>query len=146
MKRPAVATASAAPAPAAWVTEVRADALIGQLPKPGWRVARELGRRRIAFLCAREHVGPDSIGPQLKAAFGGVYIANEQFTRGSAQQAIDASVADAVAFGKLFLANPDLSARFLAGSALNAPRTDTFYRGGASGYTDYPTAVLASGA
>ena len=108
-------------------------------------VARELGRRRIAFLCAREHVGPDSIGPQLKAAFGGVYIANEQFTRESAQQALDTGIADAVAFGKLFLANPDLPARFLSGSDLNVPRTDTFYRGGASGYTDYPTAVLASG-
>ncbi|MGH8325446.1 MAG: alkene reductase, partial [Steroidobacteraceae bacterium] len=107
-------------------------------------VARELGRRRIAFLCAREHVGPDSIGPQLKAEFDGVYIANERFTRESAQQALDTGVADAVAFGKLFLANPDLPARLLSGSALNEPRTDTFYRGGASGYTDYPTAVLAS--
>jgi len=102
-------------------------------------VARELGRRKIAFICAREHVGADSIGPQLKAAFGGVYIANEQFTRDSAQQALDTGRADAVAFGKLFIANPDLPTRFLAEVALNAPRTDTFYRGGPSGYTDYPT-------
>jgi len=101
-------------------------------------VARELGRRKIAFICAREHVAEDSIGPQLKAAFGGVYIANEQFTRESAQEAIDAGRADAVAFGKLFLANPDLPARFLSGAPLNAPRTDTFYRGGPSGYIDYP--------
>jgi 2,4-dienoyl-CoA reductase-like NADH-dependent reductase (Old Yellow Enzyme family) len=102
-------------------------------------VARELARRGIAFLCVREHVGPDSIGPQLKAAFGGIYIANEQFTRESAQQALDTGRADAVAFGKLFIANPDLPARFLADAALNAPRTDTFYRGDVSGYTDYPT-------
>lgn len=102
-------------------------------------VARELARRKIAFICAREHVGPDSIGPQLKAAFGGVYIANEGFTHESAQQALDAGLADAVAFGKLFIANPDLPARFLSGAPLNAPVTDTFYRGGASGYTDYPT-------
>ena len=101
-------------------------------------VARELGRRKIAFICAREHVAEDSIGPQLKAAFGGIYIANEQFTRESAQEAIDAGRADAVAFGKLFLANPDLPARFLSGAPLNAPRTDTFYRGGPSGYIDYP--------
>jgi 2,4-dienoyl-CoA reductase-like NADH-dependent reductase (Old Yellow Enzyme family) len=107
-------------------------------------VARELGRRGIAFLCAREHVGPDSLGPQLKAAFGGVYIANERFTRESAQQALDDGSADAVAFGKLFLANPDLPARFLAGAALNAPRPETFYRGGASGYTDYPTLGAAA--
>ena len=106
-------------------------------------VARELGRRRIAFICAREYVGPDSIGPQLKAAFGGVYIANERFTHESAQQALDTGAADAVAFGKLFIANPDLPARFRSGAALNAPQADTFYRGGASGYTDYPT-LLAS--
>lgn len=106
-------------------------------------VARELGRRKIAFICAREHVGPDSIGPQLKAAFGGVYIANEQFTRESAQQALATGKADAVAFGKLFIANPDLPARFLSAAALNTPHTDTFYRGGASGYTDYPTLGLA---
>lgn len=102
-------------------------------------VARELARRKIAFICARERVGPDSIGPQLKAAFGGVYIANEGFTHESAQQALYAGRADAVAFGKLFIANPDLPARFLSGAPLNAPVTDTFYRGGASGYTDYPT-------
>ena len=101
-------------------------------------VARELGRRRIAFLCAREYAGPDSIGPRLKAEFGGVYIANEQFTRESAQQALDDGRADAVAFGKLFLANPDLPARFASGAALNPAHTDTFYRGGAMGYTDYP--------
>ncbi|HEV2268049.1 MAG TPA: alkene reductase [Steroidobacteraceae bacterium] len=102
-------------------------------------VARELGRRKIAFICAREYAAPDSIGPQLKAAFGGVYITNERFTRESAQQALDTGGADAIAFGKLFIANPDLPARFLSGAALNAPQTDTFYRGGASGYTDYPT-------
>jgi len=106
-------------------------------------VARELGRRRIAFICAREYMGPDSIGPQLKAAFGGVYIANERFTRESAQEALDTGTADAVAFGKLFIANPDLPARFLAATALNAPQTDTFYRGGASGYTDYPPLSIA---
>ncbi len=101
-------------------------------------VARELSRRKIAFLCVREYVGPDSIGPQLKAAFGGAYIANERFTRESAQQALETGRADAVAFGKLFIANPDLPARLRAGAALNAPRTDTFYAGSASGYTDYP--------
>ncbi len=107
-------------------------------------VARELGRRAIAFICARERLGPDSIGPQLKAAFGGVYIANEQFTRESAQEALDTGRADAVAFGKLFIANPDLPARFLARAPLNPPRTDTFYRGGASGYTDYSSLADAS--
>ena len=109
-------------------------------------VARELGRRRIAFICAREHVGTDSLGPQLKAAFGGVYIANEQFTRQSAQEALDSGRADAVAFGKLFIANPDLPARFLRGAGLNAPRPDTFYTGGASGYTDSPALAATEAA
>lgn len=68
-------------------------------------VARELGRRRIAFICARERVDDDSIGPQLKAAFGGIYIANEGFTAETAQAALD-GWGDAVAFGKAFIANP----------------------------------------
>lgn len=101
-------------------------------------VARELGKRRIAFLCARERLGPDSIGPQLKAAFGGAYIANEGFTLETAKQAIAANHADAVAFGKLFLANPDLPKRFARGAPLNQWNADTFYAGGSRGYVDYP--------
>lgn len=101
-------------------------------------VARELGKRRIGFLCVREHVAADSIGPQLKKEFGGVYIANEGFTQQSAQAALDAGWADAVAFGKLCIANPDLVERFRRGAALNDPRFDGFYAGGAQGYTDYP--------
>jgi 2,4-dienoyl-CoA reductase-like NADH-dependent reductase (Old Yellow Enzyme family) len=102
-------------------------------------VASELGRRRLAFICARESVGPGRIGPQLKAAFGGVYIANEKFTRDSAEQVIASGEADAVAFGKLFIANPDLPRRFELGSALNEPRSEFFYVPGAVGYTDYPS-------
>ncbi len=101
-------------------------------------VARELGRRKIGFICAREKVAPDSLGSQLKAAFGGVYIANEGFAGQSAQAALDAGWADAVAFGKAFLANPDLPARLRADAPLNAPNPDTFYAGGAEGYVDYP--------
>src|SRR5438874_573869 len=47
-------------------------------------VARELGKRKIAFICAREAIGPDSLGPQLKEIFGGVYIANEKMTKEAA--------------------------------------------------------------
>lgn len=101
-------------------------------------VARELGRRGIAFLCVREHEAPDSIGPQLKQAFGGAYIANEGYTQQSAQAALDAGRADAVAFGKLAIANPDLVQRFRRGAALNDPQFATFYAEGALGYTDYP--------
>jgi 2,4-dienoyl-CoA reductase-like NADH-dependent reductase (Old Yellow Enzyme family) len=102
-------------------------------------VARQLGRRKIAFLCAREYVGPDRLGPKLKAAFGGVYIVNEKFTYESASRAVAGAEADAVAFGKLFIANPDLPRRFATGAALNDPRPEKFYSGEAIGYTDYPS-------
>jgi 2,4-dienoyl-CoA reductase-like NADH-dependent reductase (Old Yellow Enzyme family) len=102
-------------------------------------LARKLGDRKIAFICAREYVGPDRLGPRLKAAFGGVYIANEKFDFDSAQRAVSAGEADAVAFGKLFIANPDLPRRFALGAALNEPKVPEFYAGGAHGYTDYPS-------
>jgi len=101
-------------------------------------VATELGKRGIAFICAREHEGEDSLGPKLKAAFGGVYIANEGFTRESAEAAIDAGRADAVAFGVQYIANPDLVRRFELNAPLNTPDSFTFYAQGAVGYTDYP--------
>jgi 2,4-dienoyl-CoA reductase-like NADH-dependent reductase (Old Yellow Enzyme family) len=101
-------------------------------------VARRLGERKIAFICAREYIGPDRIGPKLKAAFGGIYIANEKFTYESAEQAVQAGEVDAVAFGKLFIANPDLPQRFALGAPLNEPQVSEFYAGGAAGYTDYP--------
>jgi 2,4-dienoyl-CoA reductase-like NADH-dependent reductase (Old Yellow Enzyme family) len=102
-------------------------------------VARELGRRRIAFLAVREHTGPRRIGPQLKQAFEGTYIANEGFDLASGNALLAAGEADAVAFGRTFLANPDLPRRFAeGGAALNTPDPQTFYSGGAQGYTDYP--------
>ncbi|MGN6388082.1 MAG: alkene reductase [Burkholderiaceae bacterium] len=101
-------------------------------------VARELGRRGIAFICARESLGENRLGPQLKQAFGGVYIANEKMTRESAEQVIASGEADAVAFGQLFIANPDLPKRFARNAPLNPPKPETFYQGGAEGYVDYP--------
>ena len=102
-------------------------------------VARELGKRKIAFICAREAEGDDSLGAKLKDLFGGVYIANEKFTAASAEAAIERGVTDAVAFGVPYIANPDLPERFAQGAALNAPDTSTFYGAGAEGYTSYPT-------
>ncbi|HEY8608513.1 MAG TPA: alkene reductase [Noviherbaspirillum sp.] len=101
-------------------------------------VARELGKRRIAFICARESLGDNRLGPQLKQAFGGVYVANEKMTRESGQQLLADGEADAVAFGKLFIANPDLPRRFQLGATLNEPDSGTFYHPTAQGYTDYP--------
>ncbi len=101
-------------------------------------VARELGKRRIAFIGARESLGEDRLGPLLKEAFGGVYIANEKFTKETAQQTLDAGEADAVAWGQLFIANPDLPTRFKLDAPLNEPNPATYYSGGAVGYVDYP--------
>jgi 2,4-dienoyl-CoA reductase-like NADH-dependent reductase (Old Yellow Enzyme family) len=101
-------------------------------------VARELGKRKIAFIAAREALGDNRLGPQLKAAFGGPYIANEKFTRESAQHVLDAGEADAVAWGQLFIANPDLPRRFELNAPLNQPNPSTFYSEGEAGYTDYP--------
>jgi 2,4-dienoyl-CoA reductase-like NADH-dependent reductase (Old Yellow Enzyme family) len=101
-------------------------------------VAKELGKRKIAFICARESLGPGRLGPELKRTFGGVYIANEKFTRETAEEAIAKGEADAVAFGVMFIANPDLPKRFAFKAPLNEPRKDLFYASGAEGYVDYP--------
>ncbi|SFG65836.1 hypothetical protein SAMN05518865_115132 [Duganella sp. CF458] len=101
-------------------------------------VARELGKRGIAFIAAREAVGDDSLGPLLKREFGGIYIANEKFDVAGAQAALAEGRADAIAWGKDFIANPDLPRRLQTGAALNAQRPELFYAPAAEGYTDYP--------
>ncbi|MCP5531604.1 MAG: alkene reductase [Akkermansiaceae bacterium] len=101
-------------------------------------VAAELGKRGIAFLCARESHDKPAIGPAIKEAFGGVFIANEKFTADSAREALEKGVADAVAFGVPAIANPDLVDRFRRGAPLNDPNPSTFYGAGPEGYTDYP--------
>ncbi|MCS4307494.1 2,4-dienoyl-CoA reductase-like NADH-dependent reductase (Old Yellow Enzyme family) [Rheinheimera pacifica] len=101
-------------------------------------VAQQLGKRGIAFICAREAQGDDSLGPKLKQQFGGLYIANEKFDKASAEAALAAGTADAVAFGVPYIANPDLVQRFAKDAPLNTPRPELFYASGAEGYTDYP--------
>lgn len=102
-------------------------------------VARELGKRGIAFICAREYAAEDSLVPQLKAAFGGVFIANEKFDKVQSNQWLEQGNADAIAFGVPFIANPDLVKRLATDAALNTPDATTFYGAGPVGYTDYPT-------
>jgi 2,4-dienoyl-CoA reductase-like NADH-dependent reductase (Old Yellow Enzyme family) len=101
-------------------------------------VARELGKRGIAFICAREAIGDDSLRAHLKKEFGGVYIANEKLTKESAAQLIASGEADAVAFGVWFIANPDLPKRLEQDAPLNQPRPELFYHAGPEGYIDYP--------
>ncbi len=109
------------------------------LPETFGYVARELGRRKLAFLCARESLSGARLGPALKQAFGGAFVANEGFTRETAEAVLAAGEADAVAFGKLFIANPDLPQRFATGAPLNRWNSATFYSQGPEGYTDYPS-------
>jgi 2,4-dienoyl-CoA reductase-like NADH-dependent reductase (Old Yellow Enzyme family) len=101
-------------------------------------VARELDDRGIAFLCVREREGEDAIGPKLRGLFGGVYIVNEDYTGETGQAALDAGTADAVAYGKPFIANPDLVQRIRTKAALNELDMTTVYAAGAKGYIDYP--------
>lgn len=106
-------------------------------------VAREMGLRKIAFIAAREYMGADSLGPKLKEAFGGVFVANEKFSKADGDKVIEDGKADAVLFGKLFISNPDLPLRFAAGAELNAPNPQTFYTHGDEGYIDYPALAAA---
>ena len=101
-------------------------------------VAKALSQRHIAFIFARELQGDGYIGDHIKAAFKGVYIANQKLTQSSAERLIEEGRADAVSFGQLFIANPDLPNRFLLNAPLNNPNPETFYTSGAEGYNDYP--------
>jgi 2,4-dienoyl-CoA reductase-like NADH-dependent reductase (Old Yellow Enzyme family) len=105
-------------------------------------IARELGKRRIAFIFARESQDSPRLGPQLKADFGGIFIANENLNKVTAQGLIESGEADAVAFGANFIANPDLPRRLLLDTPLNVPKPESFFGvelpDFAVGYTDYP--------
>lgn len=79
----------------------------------------------------------------LKAAYrnkGGkaAWMVNNGYDRELAVKAVESGSADLVAFGKLFIANPDLVERLRDNAELNTPDQATFYGGGAKGYTDYP--------
>ena len=102
-------------------------------------LARELGKRGIGFICAREKAGEDSLGPKLKEQFGGVYIVNESFTKEQGNAWLAEGKADAVAFGVPYIANPDLAQRMRQDAPLNDARPELFYAKGAEGYTDYPS-------
>ncbi len=75
---------------------------------------------------------------KLRESFNGLFILSGGFDRASAEQALSEKRGDLVAFGRPFLANPDLVARMHKNAPLNAPDQTTFYTPGAKGYTDYP--------
>jgi N-ethylmaleimide reductase len=94
--------------------------------------------------------GPRDIAPfdyqSLRNRFKGAYIANNGYDFELANKVLSANEADLIAFGKLFIANPDLVERFKRSAPLNAPDKATFYGGGAKGYTDYPALESADAA
>lgn len=85
----------------------------------------------------RESLGEGSIGHLLRQSFSVVYIANEKFTKVTAEKIVMDKGADAVAFVKLFIANPDLPHCFKIDAPFNQPDPMTFYGPDAKGYTDY---------
>ena len=74
----------------------------------------------------------------LRNAFDGVWIGNNGYDRDLAIDRVDSGAVDAVAFGRAYIANPDLAERLAADAPLNEPNPSTFYGGGVEGYTDYP--------
>jgi 2,4-dienoyl-CoA reductase-like NADH-dependent reductase (Old Yellow Enzyme family) len=103
-------------------------------------VAEKLDDRHLAFIFARESLdgGDARIGLLVRRLFNGALIVNEGLTKESAEQVIAKSEADAAAFGRPYIANPDLVERFRRGAPLNAVNADTIYSKDRSGYTDYP--------
>lgn len=107
-------------------------------------VATELGKRKIAFICTREHFKQPALTPALKKAFGGKIIINEQMTKEMAEDLIEQGIGDAVAFGRWYIANPDLVTRLRDDAPLNELNTSTMYGSGPEGYTDYPALATAT--
>lgn len=105
-------------------------------------VAQQLGKLGLAYLHVLEGNmmgGDKKVDYQkLKSNFAGHYMANCGYTFETAQEAIQQGKADSIAFGSLYIANPDLVERFRVSAELNTPNPDTFYGGNEEGYTDYP--------
>lgn len=104
-------------------------------------VAGELARIKLAYVHVLELVSTppgEAVLGVIKAACGAPVIANSGYTLETAQAAIAAGKVDAVAFGKLFIANPDLPRRLKAAGPFNEWDMKSFYGGTEKGYTDYP--------
>lgn len=101
-------------------------------------IAKELGKRKIAFIFTREGQDEKAITPAIKKEFGGVVIANQGLDVNTAQKIIAEGKADAVSWGKYYISNPNLVEKIKEGKAFTEFDPNTFYTPGPKGYTDYP--------
>ncbi len=105
-------------------------------------VVEQLQQRAIGILHFMEPAqlpeGVAPLAPRVRQIFKGLMLINIGYDQPTAQALVNAGAVDAVSFGALFLANPDLPERFKRGAALNAPDRATMYGGQAKGYIDYP--------
>ena len=110
-------------------------------------VIKKLNYRNLAYL----HIGFEETPTiktnwhkRLRPLYEGGYFANGGFTKEAGERLLADGGADAIAYGTLFLANPDLPERFAKNTELNAPDRATFYTPGEKGYTDYPSLEQAA--
>ncbi|MCU6454620.1 alkene reductase [Sphingomonas sp. A2-49] len=114
--------------------------------------ARALDALGIAFLELREQAPDGTFGstdvpklsPEIRKVFSGPLILNQDYTQQAAQADLDSGLADGIAFGRKFIANPDLVERFRRGAPLAADDMKTWYSTGPEGYTDYPALETAA--
>ena len=110
-------------------------------------VAQQMSARRIAFFELRhdQHDRPAELelARLAREHFAGALLLNGGFDQAAGEDAVASGLADAIVYGKLFIANPDLVQRFVAANAsLNPLRIESLYGGGAEGYTDYPALAM----
>ncbi|GAA4675027.1 alkene reductase [Frondihabitans cladoniiphilus] len=109
-----------------------------------------IGGIGLAYLSILHHDPAGEFVQHIRSRFDGGFIVNSGFgqvtTRDEAIALVDGAHADAVAVGRLVIANPDLAERWKAEADENAPDPSTFYSDGAHGYTDYPTLSVGADA
>lgn len=97
--------------------------------------------QRCDFLLLLEPLASDGMFQHFRPLYRGHLIANVDMTQERGNRLIEAGLADSIAFGRPYIANPDLPERFLTGAKLNEVSWPTVYASGPKGYTDYPTLI-----
>ena len=101
-------------------------------------IFENLGDKNLAYAHVGDHANT-GWHEKLRPIYSGIYFAGANFDKKRGEEYLEAGKADAIVYGKLFLANPDLPERFEKDAELNEPDESTFYTPGEKGYTDYPT-------